>query len=242
MITDHREYEENVGAYLLGALSDHEAELFERHLETCPSCRRELDELRVASEALPRAVEPVVPPPELKESLMRTVWAEAGEREQEAKPERRWSRPFLRRFLELKPAMAVGLAVAILLIGVGIGIGVGDLGSSGGGERTVAALVDHSRAPMGDASLTVPEDNGKGAILTVQGLPDPGPGKVYEVWVQRGGVMQPAGTLFSVGSGGSGTAGIPGKLEGAEAVAVTAERDGGTLKPTQMPVLTVKLT
>jgi anti-sigma-K factor RskA/putative zinc finger protein len=241
MIKDHKEYEDNVGAYLLGALSDHESELFERHLETCPSCRRELDELRVASEALPRAVEPVVPPPELKESLMRTVWAEAGERQQEAKPERRWSRPF-RGLLELNPALAAGLAVAILLIGVGIGIGVGGLGSSGGGERTLAALVDHTRAPMGSASLSVPKGEGKGAILTVQGLPDPGVGKVYEVWVQRSGVMQPAGALFSVGSGGSGTAGIPGKLEDAEAVAVTAERDGGTLKPTQMPVLTVKLT
>jgi hypothetical protein len=240
VIKDHREYEENVGAYLLGALSEHEAELFERHLETCPSCRRELDELRVASEALPRAVEPVVPPPELKESLMRTVWAEAGELQQEAKPERRWSRPFLGRFLELKPALAVGLAVCLLAIGVGIGVGVSGIGG-GGGERTLTALVDHSLAPMGNASLTVPEGDGKGAILTVQGLPNPGAGKVYEVWVQRGGVMQPAGALFSVGSGGSGTAGIPGKLEGAEAVAVTAERDGGTLKPTQMPVLTVKL-
>jgi anti-sigma-K factor RskA len=242
MIKDHREYEENVAAYLLGALNEHEREQFEAHLESCPNCRRELDELRVASEALPRAVEPVVPPPALKESLMRTVWDEAGERHEEAKPERRWLRPFLGRFLELKPAMAVGLAVALLAIGTAIGIGVGDLSGGGGGERTVAGLVDHSRAPAGNASLTVPSDNGKGAILSVQGLPDPGPGKVYEVWVQRGGVMEPAGSLFAVGSGGSGTAAIPGKLAGAEAVAVTAERDGGTLKPTQMPVITVKLT
>ena len=55
------------------------------------------------------------------------------------------------------------------------------------------------------------------------------------------GQMQPAGALFSVGSGGSGSAGIPGSLKDVEAVAVTSERDGGSLKPTQMPVLTVKL-
>ena len=59
--------------------------------------------------------------------------------------------------------------------------------------------------------------------------------------MQRGGTMQPAGALFSVGTGGSGSAGIPGSLKGVEAVAVTAEHDGGALKPTQMPVLTVKL-
>jgi anti-sigma-K factor RskA len=232
MSRDHEQYEENVGAYLLGALPELEAEVFERHLETCSGCRRELEHLRVASAALPRAVEPVVPPPELKEALMRTVWAEAAERE-EARPKRRWSLP---RFT---PAFAAAVATCVLAIGVGIGIGVSQIGGGGGG-KTVAALVDHSRAPSGSATLHVP-GNRQNALLTVQGLPNPGPGKVYEVWVQRGGQMQPAGALFSVGSGGSGSAGIPGSLKGAEAVAVTAERDGGSLKPTQMPVLTVKL-
>jgi len=231
MSRDHQEYEENVGAYLLGALPELEAEVFERHLETCSGCRRELEQLRVASEALPRAVEPVLPPPELKEALMKTVWAEAAERE-EARPKRRWALP------RLTPAFAAAAAACVLAIGIGIGIGVSQIG--GGGGKTVAALVDHSRAPSGAASLHVP-GNKQNALLMVQGLPNPGPGKVYEVWVQRGGQMQPAGALFSVGSGGSGSAGIPGSLKGAEAVAVTAERDGGALKPTQMPVLTVKL-
>ena len=237
MSRDHQQYEENVGAYLLGALPELEAEVFEKHLETCPSCRRELQQLRVASEALPRAVEPVVPPPELKESLMKTVWAEAAERE-EARPKRRWSRPFLERLPPLTPAFATAMAACVLAIGVGIGIGVSQLGGSS--SKTLTALVDQSRAPSGAASLHVPGDR-KNALLTVQGLPSPGPGKVYEVWVQRGGAMQPAGALFSVGSGGSGSAGIPGSLKGVQAVAVTAERDGGSLKPTQMPVLTVKL-
>jgi anti-sigma factor RsiW len=237
MSREHQQYEENVGAYLLGALPELEAEVFERHLYSCASCRRELEQLRMASEALPRAVEPVVPPPELKESLMKTVWAEAAERE-EVRPNRRWSRPFLERLPRLTPGFAAAAAVCVLAIGVGIGIGVSQIG--GGGSKTVAALVDHSVAPSGAASLHVPGDR-KNALLTVQGLPAPGAGKVYEVWVQRGGTVQPAGALFSVGSGGSGSAGIPGSLKGVEALAVTAEHDGGALKPTRMPVLTVKL-
>ena len=240
MSRGHEQYEENVGAYLLGALPELEAEVFERHLETCPTCRTEVEHLRVASQALPRAVEPVVPPPELKESLMATVWAEAGERQDEEveKKPRRAPR-FLERLPRLSPAFAAVAAVCVLAIGIGIGIGVANIGGSGG--KTVAAVVDHTRAPSGAASLKVPSGAGPGALLTVQGLPDPGPGKVYEVWVQRGGTMEPAGALFSVGSGGSGSAGIPSSLKDAEAVAVTAERTGGSLKPTQMPVLTVKL-
>jgi anti-sigma-K factor RskA len=237
MSRGHEQYEENVGAYLLGALPELEAEVFEKHVATCADCRRELEQLRVASEALPRAVEPVVPPPELKESIMRTVWAEAEER-REAKPERRWSRRFLERLPRLSPAFAAIAAACVLAIGIAIGVGVANIGGSS--SKTLTALVDHTRAPSANASLVVPASR-KGAILNVEGLPNPGPGKVYEVWLQRDGTMQPAGALFSVASGGSGTAGIPGSLHGVQAVAVTAERDGGAAKPTQMPLLTFKL-
>jgi anti-sigma-K factor RskA len=235
MSRGHEQYEENVGAYLLGALPELETEVFEKHLESCMTCRRELAELRVAAEALPRAVEPVLPPPELKEKLMATVWAEADQR-QEEKARRR---PFLERLPRLTPGWAAVAAACALAIGIAVGVGVANIGGSSG--QTVAALVDHTQAPSGSASLHVPGGDAQGALLNVQGLPDPGAGKVYEVWVQRDGTMHPAGALFSVGSGGSGTAGIPGSLKGAQAVAVTAERDGGTLKPTRMPVLTVKL-
>ncbi|HET8673081.1 MAG TPA: anti-sigma factor [Thermoleophilaceae bacterium] len=234
MSRGHEQYEENVGAYLLGALPELEAEVFEKHVASCADCRRELEQLRLAAEALPRAVEPVIPPPELKESIMRTVWAEAEER-REATPKRRWS---LERLPRLSPALAAAAAACVLAIGIGIGVGVANLG--GGSSKTLTALVDHTRAPSANASLYVPGSK-KGAILNVQGVPNPGPGKVYEVWVQRDGTMQPAGALFSVSSGGSGSAGIPGSLKGVQAVAVTAERDGGAAKPTQMPLLTVKL-
>jgi len=238
MSRGHEQYEENVGAYLLGALPELEAEVFEKHVAACAECRSEVEQLRVAADALPRAVEPVVPPPELKESIMRTVWAEAEERREARSQRPGWRASLLERLPRLSPALAAAAAACVLAIGIAIGVGVANIG--GGSSKTVTALVDHTRAPSGNASLVVP-GSGRGAILNVQGLPDPGPGKVYEIWVQRDGTLQPAGALFSVSSGGSGTAGIPGSLDGVQAVAVTAEPDGGTLKPTQMPLLTVKL-
>ena len=73
----HQIHEENVGAYLLGALTEKEESDFESHLEECPICQDELERLRPAVDALPRSVEPVAPPDRLKASLMATVSAEA---------------------------------------------------------------------------------------------------------------------------------------------------------------------
>lgn len=237
MSRDHEQYEENVGAYLLGALTELESEVFERHVASCPVCRQEFEQLRVASEALPRAVEPVEPPASLKRSLMATVNAEARERGQAAPARRRFR--LLRPFPRLSPAFAVGMA-CVLAVGAAIGFGVSKIGG-GSGDQTVAALVDHARAPMGRASLVVSGDRAKGGLLRVQGMPQPGPNRVYEVWVHRGGSFVPAGALFDVGKDGTGSAAIPSDLKGVDAVAVTREPQGGTSQPSEQPVMSFKL-
>jgi hypothetical protein len=190
--------------------------------------------LRVAADALPRAVEPLEPSPGLKDSLMQTVWAEA-----EARPKDQPARAIVQRLFRLSPRWAAVAAACVLAIGIGIGVAVSNTG--GGGHNALTAKVDHARAPSGAASLTLPAGKSAGAILTVRGLPDPGPGKVYEVWVERGGRTEPAGALFSVSSGGDGSAAVPGSLQGAQAIAVTAERAGGAQHPSETPLLTVTL-
>jgi hypothetical protein len=233
MSRDHEQYEENVGAYLLGALTELESEVFERHVASCPICRQDFEHLRVAAEALPRAVEPVEAPASLKKSLMETVNAEARQREAIA-PERKrfWQRPFPR----LTPAFAAGMACLVLAAGVAIGYGI----SSGGGSSSenVTALVDHSRVPMGSATLQVKDDHG---VLKVQGMPQPGGNRIYEVWVHRGDKFVPAGALFGVSRDGSGSAAIPTDLKGVDMVAVTREAQGGADQPSEQPVMTVKL-
>ena len=59
-------HHDDVGAYLLGALEPAEQAAFEGHLATCPECRDEVEQLRLAVDALPRSVEPFAPPPSLK--------------------------------------------------------------------------------------------------------------------------------------------------------------------------------
>ena len=50
----HEMHEQDVGAYLLGALSDEEHTRFVRHLRECHVCRDEVDRLQFAVDALRR--------------------------------------------------------------------------------------------------------------------------------------------------------------------------------------------
>jgi len=75
-------------------------------------------------------------------------------------------------------------------------------------------------------------------VLSVEGMPDAGRGRVYEVWVERDGEVEPA-SIFDVNDRGSGAAAVPGSLDDVDAVMVTREQRGGAEHPTEMPVLRV---
>ena len=220
----HSEYAENVGAYALGALPDLEAQVFERHLMACDECQDELRRLSEAVEALPRSVPAHDPPPSLKASLMEIVNAEAA------------PAPRRRRFVfpQLRPAMAWAAAAGVIALGVGYGLS--ELGQDDGNEvRTLSAQVDERRLPGADASLSVSDS---GALLSVEGMPDAGRGRVYEVWVERNGDVEPA-SIFDVDTAGNGAAAVPESLEDVTAVMVTREARGGSEQPTEAPVIRV---
>ena len=231
---DHDEHVESLGAYALGALPDLEAQVLERHLMGCEGCQDELQRLSEAAQALPRAVEQYQAPASLKTSLMETVRAEAARPETQRAPARE-RRSWLPR---LRPAFALaGAAAAVVLALAVIGLSRDDADESS--SRTVAAQVDEQRLPGGSATLSIPGGD-DGALLRVEGLPDPGRGRIYQVWVQRGEEVVPV-SIFSVDQRGEGAAGVPGPLDGASAVMVTRERRGGAPAPTEPPLLNVEV-
>jgi hypothetical protein len=71
-------------------------------------------------------------------------------------------------------------------------------------------------------------------------MPQPQPGQVYEIWLQRGRKVEP-GSLFSVDENGNGVGAIPGNLHGVTHVLVTRERRGGALQPTEAPVVSARI-
>jgi anti-sigma-K factor RskA len=228
---DHTTFKDEVGAYLLGALSDSERASFEGHLVDCPECRHEVERLRPAADLLPRSVEQVDPPPSLKRSLMEVVEREAKERDGAPSVARTPIGARLRGLLggSLRPAL-VGAAV---VLAIAIGIGIGQLGGGDDGRTVVAS----TSLPDASGSLTIHDDD---AVLEVRGMPTLKAGQVYQAWVQRDGMIEPEPT-FEVGDDGRGTVAVPEDLSDADAVMVTREPRGGSRAPTEKPVMTVAL-
>jgi anti-sigma-K factor RskA len=230
---DHTSYREEIGAYLLGALTDPERHSFEQHIATCAECRAEVERLRPAADVLPRSVEQMEPPAGLKASLMKAVEGEA--RERSVAPPRRspWERLLPRGGL-FRPALAAGAALAVGLLA---GIGIAQLGA--GDERTVAARVTGGQAQGARAELQV--DDGRGT-LTASGLREPPGGGVYKVWVLRRGEQAPRpDAVFLPDDSGRADVPVQGSLKDGDQVLVTPERDAQVTAPEGRPFISVSV-
>lgn len=223
---------ESTAAYLLGALPEHERGDFEAHLPSCKACQAEIEEMRMAADALPVGVEQFAAPADLKATIMATVRSEAellaasgaGADRPVAAPQRRTG---LLGRLAWRPTLAFAAA---LLAGLVVG-----LSAAGGPEtRELTAAV----APQG-ASVTMEVRDGR-STLTARDLPAPPKGRVYQVWLKRRGVdaPEPTNALFAT-RGGRASVGLTGSMDDVEAVLVTHEPAGGSDAPTSQPIIAI---
>jgi anti-sigma-K factor RskA len=233
-------HRDDAGSYVLRALPDDEYERFEAHLATCEDCRREVADLQVAADTLPLSAVQVDPPPELRDRIMTIVRseaellgaAEARADEPTAAPAAKAPRRRRRWLLSLRPLPAAMAASALVAAGV-----IGGIVLTGGNDtKTVTGTVQIASAPAARASLLLSDDATK---LEVRRMPPPPGGKVYQVWLKRPN-QDPAPTtaLFRTDPNGSADVEIQrGRLKGVDQVLVTAEPDGGSMKPTSDPVI-----
>jgi anti-sigma-K factor RskA len=245
-MNEHERWADAVGAYLLGALPADELAGFQAHLEQCKTCRRDVEHLQMAADALPIAVPRVAPPPALKDRIMAVVESEAellaaaGARAgaEAAEPSGRPRRAGRRRRAPgarglgawlLRPGVAAACALVLVVLG---GLGGALLTRGGEESRTVVAT---TRAPSADVRLRVRD---AGSTLLARNMPQPPAGRVYQVWLKRPGKNpEPTDVLWSPRSDGSADVAVPGSLDGVEAVLVTDEPAGGSAAPTKPPVI-----
>ncbi len=245
-------WNEVLGAYALGACPPDERQGMREHLRHCPSCTAELLELGAAREALLTAVPRDLAPPALKSRVMSQVRADAElfaaasartgqDREAPARRSRRARGGGRLGWLRAPVPLAIAAVACLALLVAGGVLGGALTGDDGGtSTRTVSAQVDPQQAPGATARLVV--SDGGGSRLLVSGLPSPGAGRVYQVWLRSGDeAPRPAGALFAVDRSGSGQAAVPGALDGVDQVLVSSEPVGGSEQPTRLPVLAAQV-
>jgi anti-sigma-K factor RskA len=184
-------------AYALDAVDERERAEFESHYPTCAVCRPEVAGFRETLSQVAAAVA-VSPPPSLKANVM----AEIGNTRQ-LSPLLPESVVDLATHRNAKQRMVRSLSIAAALIVIAVGaFAVGRHSGAGSGYATAAAAVfeqpDARTTPLdktdaatgaGAASASIkvvwsPSD--KKAVVVGDGLPDPGPGKAYELWLVDG--------------------------------------------------------
>ena len=172
-------FEKLLGPYVLGELTAEEERELEHHLERCPSCRNDLDEVRHAHGTLRAAA--AGPPPELKDWVLARARSEGHH-------------PAMGRWRIWLPVAAALLVVALLSFG---------LLRAFTGPSDGLALTATSAAPQAGGELSGEQVGDNLEIeLDAWGLPKPADGGHYEMWYARkGGGRISCGTFSATPDG-----------------------------------------
>lgn len=242
--TNHERWQEDVAAYMLGALEPARATELERHLDGCERCRAEVRWLTPALNALPQSVERQEPSPQLRAALMAEVRADARAAGSEGATAAggllhragAWLRQLGSGPMGLRPVAGFAAAVLVVVAVAGYAIGGGIGGSEEGGETTTFVA---GKAPGVTAKMVTKGDGESGTLhlANVEQLHDE---RVLQAWVQRDGEVEPVRALFVPDDEGRASTAIA-DMEGVEVVMVTTEPRGGSEAPTSSPIATVPI-
>ncbi len=220
-------------------LSEADEAAVRAHLETCPTCTQEHDEMLRAARMLPFAVQEVETTGGARESLMQRIASEPR-----ALRPVRVNRPAWQRFAAIA-------AVAALLIALGGVVGASLFGSSddaltreAANQRTLVQAVAQGTASRdtseagGAKAMLVFAPGTRSAFAWLEGLPALPAGKDYQAWFIDSDSPKPS-TAFA--SAGGVWVDSPADVDGFSAFALTIEDKGGVPKPTQDPFIVVDL-
>lgn len=239
------------GAYALHALAPDERAEFERHLEQCPACEREVRELTATTTRLGLAVS-VTPPPELRDLVLRRIAAERQEPPRVAREARGAGGGGARGRALSRFALAACLAAAAAFGGIAVWQHQEAEDARAGASESrraseaLAAVLAAPDAQIRTGGLTegatgtvvVSRARDKAAFIA-SGLPKPPGGKVYQLWFDDGGTMRDAGLIPS--SAPTAPVLMAGSVGAASGLGITVEPAGGSARPTSDPVALMDL-
>jgi anti-sigma-K factor RskA len=260
---NHEPFDTLAATYALGALDGDERAQFERHLaDGCNVCAETLRDSAETLAALARSEPAAIPPPEVKDALLRRIAAITPVQRERPQPRRLvWAAATL-------AAMIAGAAFTGTFVASRYEGRLGQMAREAAAlrervQRDEAALreqiavyqgaVDllrdpatqvvtlHGLGPSPEATGRVIWNPTSGGHVFVANLPAAPAGSAYEMWTIGEGAPQPAG-LFKVDASGRGTHRIAAVEDGkpVKVFAVTLEPEAGVSAPTGPMVLASK--
>jgi anti-sigma-K factor RskA len=248
----HQQFDEDLTLFALGELEGEKRLALETHLEECPDCRRELEQLGGDLALLALSALGPEPPSRCRDRLMAAI-AKEPRRTQHTELERKnWRGP-------LEWAIGVAAVIVILLLWhetANLQRRIAGLEANSASQLQQLAqakeLMDSLTSPEAEhftfaATNTPPLPQGKviyllrsaTVVFLANNMPQLPPQKTYELWlIPASGAPIPAG-LFKPRPDGSATVIKPPLPSGLEAktFAITVEPEAGSPAPTSQPIM-----
>ena len=243
-MSGHEQYAEDLALYALGSLQGDERANLEKHLDSCPGCRQELEALRGDNALLALSASGPKPPQRSRQRLMDAI-AKEPRGSSAPSPARRFN-----AWAFLGWAAAVGMFLVVIQLrrqNASLQQTVSSLGAVIGSQtidlENARRVVDTLSAPEAQAvtlvaSKTLPQPQGKafylrnrsGLVFVANNLAPLPPDKIYELWLIPPDGKPIAAGLFKPDAKGNASVinppGIPPGKE-AKAFAVTLEPASG---------------
>lgn len=237
------------GAYAADAVTGDELAEFEKHLESCAACAEEVRGLRETAARL-GMVTAIEPPPWMRDQVLA-----AASRTRQLPPSHgklaalgvpRHVTPLRQRRALSRPvavAAMSALAAAVVVLAVFQVNTRGQLQQSQAGDRGIAAVLTAPDAYIekgspsvgGTVTAVISQHDGE-AVVTTAGMPDPGGGKVYQLWVISAAGARSAG-LMSGGSTNPTSPVLADDVQPGDRLGITVEPAGGSSRPTTTPII-----
>lgn len=223
---------------LTGEITEQERMAFERHLPGCKACQAEIAELELVWEGMSADMEPIEPPVELKQQVMKAALAADAEAMTKVQPAAETNRRSVKsRWLRKAPAAAM---IAMFLFGSAWNfwlyqerINMSTAAETPYVDPSQIKLAIPLQSQSTDASkasgIAYILDNGKSKqfVVYVYGATPTSGDQAYQVWLIKDGVRSSAGT-FQVTSEGAGVGMLTMPLESDKP---NFDRIGITLEP-----------
>ncbi len=190
---NHSDYEELAAGFALGALEPDDEQAFHRHLEGCPSCRSSLREFEELTSSMALAAPQVEPPASLRAGIRRETGLTLRRRAAQTISSWRGTRIVVRAVAVAGLLVLFALALWNLALRDQYQLDQARLAALEAAMRVVndatanRITLSGSAADDGARVTVLASSKQDRGVMVVEGLPQPPPGRVYELWGLPGG-------------------------------------------------------